>query len=169
MSGEESQNLTATTIQATPLPFRSEGTGGEVDPTYGIAGEEDGGIRFVLIIEREMEIQAYPLRQVIHTIGRSADNSIRIQDRYLSRHHAYLVRVPSGASYTYSVFDGDRERSLPSRNGVFVNDQRIKNHILRMGDVVYLGPNVRMVLHSVALPENSDRTAEGRVPAELSR
>lgn len=165
--GEDSQVLT-TTIQATPLPFRSGGAGTEVAPTPASLGEEETGVRFILIVEKELEIQAYPLKKVIHTIGRSADNSIRIQDRYLSRHHAYLVRVPSGSHYTYSLFDGDRERSLPSRNGVFVNDRRIKSHSLSTGDVIYFGPNVRAMLCSVELSENSEQLEE-RVPVEMSR
>lgn len=158
----------ATTIQATPLPFRPDGALGSTYPGVEEPGETEGGVRFILLVEKESEIQAFPLSHVIHTIGRSADNSIRIQDRYLSRHHAYLVRVPSGVSYTYSLFDGDRQRSLPSRNGVFVNDRRVKSHSLRSGDVIYLGPNVRAMLYSVALPDNSERLAE-RIPAEMPR
>lgn len=166
----ESHRHASTTIQATPLPFRADSLNGSAGDLPSHGGSEEIGVQFVLIVEMEQEIQIYPLNTVIYTIGRSVDNSIHIQDRFLSRHHAYLVRVPLGEGYTYSLFDGDREQSLPSRNGVFVNDQRIKSHSLRTGDVIYFGPNVRAILCSKATltPEQKADSEKG-VPAEAPR
>lgn len=164
----ETHRLSATTVQATPLPFRTQNPADLQAPVAPLPGAEDVGVQFFLIVEKEQEIQTYPLENVIHTIGRSADNSIRIQDRFLSRHHAYLVRVPLGNSYTYSLFDGDREQSLPSRNGVFVNNQRISSYSLHMDDVIYFGPNVRARLYAMASSRNSESPEGKPVTAELS-
>lgn len=103
--------------------------------------------RFVLVIQQNNQTRVLELQQVIYTIGRAAKNSIPIQDRFLSRYHAYLVRVPipEDDTYTYCVFDGDREGQQLSKNGVFVNDQRIDySHTLIPGDVISLGPDVRI-------------------------
>lgn len=118
-------------VSPTPLPF----AGQTLDP------DEAG---FALIMEHELDTQIVLLKTVIHTLGRSSDNTTRIQDKYLSRHHAYFVRVPHKTSYTYCVFDGNRADNTLSRNGVFVDDCQVKSRILKVGDIIYLGPNVRM-------------------------
>ena len=50
------------------------------------------------------------------TIGRTGDNTIRLQGNHVSRQHA-IVRCHNG--YQYQIMD------LGSRNGTFVNDQRV--------------------------------------------
>ncbi len=62
-------------------------------------------------------------------VGRSEHNDISINSRFVSRHHALLVR--HGA--TTFLMD------LNSTNGTFVNSQRVSNHVLIHDDVVTLG------------------------------
>jgi general secretion pathway protein A len=62
-------------------------------------------------------------------IGRSDHNDIAINSRFVSRHHALLVR--HGAA-TFLM-------DLNSTNGTFVNSRRISNHVLIHDDVVTLG------------------------------
>jgi len=68
------------------------------------------------------------------TIGRTAENDVRIDAEFISRHHAVAVRV--GAD---TVIE-----DLKSTNGTYVNGQRISRHTLKDGDVVALG---MMVFH----------------------
>jgi pSer/pThr/pTyr-binding forkhead associated (FHA) protein len=111
------------------------------------------------------------LSDVVETIGRSSDNSIQIQDRFLSRYHAHLVRVPDPQtdSYTYCVFDGGREVRTPSKNGVYVNGMQVRSHLLKPGDVVFLGPSVRLFFYPLTvaamLMQESDSATD---PALLS-
>ena len=64
------------------------------------------------------------------TIGRASDCTLRIEDEWLSRHHAVL-RVET---------DKVAIRDAGSRNGVIVNGVRIRSaHYLQAGDVVRLG------------------------------
>ena len=62
-------------------------------------------------------------------VGRSEHNDISINSRFISRHHAMLVR--HGAS-TFLM-------DLNSTNGTFVNSKRISNHILIHDDVITVG------------------------------
>ena len=62
-------------------------------------------------------------------IGRSAHNDISISSRFVSRHHALLVR--HGAS-TFLM-------DLNSTNGTFVNSKRVSNHVLLHDDIITIG------------------------------
>ncbi|MDJ0711330.1 MAG: FHA domain-containing protein [Woeseiaceae bacterium] len=62
-------------------------------------------------------------------IGRSEHNDIAIGSRFISRHHALIVR------HGNSTFLMD----LNSTNGTFVNGRRVSNHVLMHDDVVTVG------------------------------
>lgn len=70
-----------------------------------------------------------PLTQAVLNIGRSDDNHIMLDDRYVSRHHAQL-RLRFGA---YTLFDAQ------SQSGTYVNNVRLNEHRLQSGDVIRLG------------------------------
>ena len=62
-------------------------------------------------------------------IGRSEHNDVPIGSRFISRHHALLVR------HGNSTFLMD----LNSTNGTFVNGRRVSNHVLLHEDVITVG------------------------------
>jgi type II secretory pathway predicted ATPase ExeA len=62
-------------------------------------------------------------------IGRSEHNDISITSKFVSRHHALLVRHGSA---TFLM-------DLNSTNGTFVNSKRVSNHVLIHDDVITLG------------------------------
>ncbi len=62
-------------------------------------------------------------------IGRSPDNEVFINSKFVSRHHAQLVSDERGAFV----------EDLNSTNGVFVGEQQIKKYRLKDGDVISLG------------------------------
>jgi hypothetical protein len=62
-------------------------------------------------------------------IGSSPDSDIQIQSKFISRHHAQLVKNKNGCVL------GD----LNSTNGTFVNSRRINKRVLRDGDIVTIG------------------------------
>ena len=63
------------------------------------------------------------------TIGRATENEVRIDEGFISRHHAVAVR------------DGPDTvlEDLDSTNGTYVNGERISRRTLRDGDLVNLG------------------------------
>ncbi|MDH3619845.1 MAG: FHA domain-containing protein [Gammaproteobacteria bacterium] len=74
-------------------------------------------------------IQELTMDKVRLLIGRSDHNDISIGSRFISRHHALLVR--HGA--TTFLMD------LNSTNGTFVNSKRVSNHVLMHDDVITVG------------------------------
>jgi general secretion pathway protein A len=62
-------------------------------------------------------------------IGRTPDNDLQVDSRYVSRHHAQVVTTASG-----SVIE-----DLNSTNGIHVRGKRVRRHRLAEGDVVQLG------------------------------
>jgi hypothetical protein len=62
-------------------------------------------------------------------IGRTSDNDLQVDSRFVSRHHAQVVTSHSG-----SVME-----DLNSTNGIYVRGKRVRRHRLVEGDVVQLG------------------------------
>jgi general secretion pathway protein A len=83
-------------------------------------------------------------------VGRSPDNEIYIQSKFVSRHHAQLTNDDSGCTI----------EDLNSTNGVYVGEERVKKYRLKDGDVVSLG--IHELVYS-DLRQSDTRTA----PTEL--
>ena len=64
-----------------------------------------------------------------YILGRSALADIVIGNRFVSKHHALLVRSDNGLLLA----------DMKSRNGTFVNSKRVNSRVLRNNDVVALG------------------------------
>lgn len=62
-------------------------------------------------------------------IGRTADNDLQIDNKYVSRHHAQIV-----SDENTSVLE-----DLKSTNGVYVRSKRVRRRTLNDGDVIQLG------------------------------
>ncbi len=62
-------------------------------------------------------------------VGRSPDNEIYIQSKFVSRHHAQLTNDETGCTI----------EDLNSTNGVYIGEERVKKYRLKDGDVVSLG------------------------------
>jgi len=62
-------------------------------------------------------------------IGRTPDNDLQIDSKYISRHHAQIVT----SIHTSVVED------LNSTNGIYVRAKRVRRRILNDGDVVHIG------------------------------
>jgi chromosome segregation ATPase len=80
------------------------------------------------------ETAEYPLAKNRMTIGRGRGSDIRIEDHFVSRVHATITTVENKTII----------EDAGSRNGVFVNAQRTTRCVLRHGDVVALGGELRL-------------------------
>ena len=71
----------------------------------------------------------FPLFKDRLTIGRTSHNDIQLNMQYISRRHAVIST------------DNNRTRVIDwgSRNGVFVNEKRVTEKILKSGDIVTIG------------------------------
>ena len=63
------------------------------------------------------------------SIGRTPDNDLQLRENYISRAHA-VVKLGADSAII---------EDLGSRNGVFVNDRRVRRELLHDGDLVMLG------------------------------
>jgi pSer/pThr/pTyr-binding forkhead associated (FHA) protein len=63
------------------------------------------------------------------SVGRTPDNDLQIDAKFISRHHAVILAGP-----VHTVIE-----DLNSTNGVLVNGQRVARQILKDGDEVIIG------------------------------
>jgi general secretion pathway protein A len=73
------------------------------------------------------ELHLMPGRKVI---GRTPDNDLQIDSKFISRHHCQLVTGSDGITVI---------EDLNSTNGILVREKRVRRHTLRDGDVVVIG------------------------------
>jgi len=84
------------------------------------------------------------LEQPMVQIGRSRENDIVLEDPFSSRHHAQL-RLRFGR---YTLFDSN------SQSGTFVNNVRVREHVLQVGDVIRIG-NTHLLYFDENAPEQN--------------
>ena len=92
------------------------------------------------IAEREITVGRF-------IIGRTPDNDLQIDSKYISRHHAQIITSTSS-----SVLE-----DLNSTNGIYVRSKRVRRRMLNDGDVVQIGQHEIMYF--------DERMARTRVPA----
>ena len=76
---------------------------------------------------KKLKELTFHLRRML--IGRSEHNDIAIPSRFISRHHALLIRHDG---FTLLM-------DLNSENGTFVNSKRISSHVLLNDDLITIG------------------------------
>jgi type II secretory pathway predicted ATPase ExeA len=94
-----------------------------------------------LILTRDGEtLQELSLDSPRMIIGRSEHNDLRIDNNFISRHHAMFIR--SGT--TTFLMD------LNSTNGTFINSRRVSNRVMLDNDVITLGDYRVKFVHPIA-------------------
>ncbi len=84
----------------------------------------------LLFVSRDSEmLQKLSFDRPRLLIGRSDHNDVAIPSKFISRHHALLVRHGSA---TFLM-------DLNSTNGTYVNSRRVSNHVLAHDDVISVG------------------------------
>jgi general secretion pathway protein A len=81
------------------------------------------------LLERELR----PGRLVI---GRTQDNDLQIDSKFISRHHCQIVTQPDSCII----------EDLNSTNGIYVKSKRVRRHNLNDGDVVMVGQHEIMYM-----------------------
>ncbi len=75
-----------------------------------------------------------PLRVGRIILGRTADNDLQIDSRFISRHHCQVITTVHGCII----------EDLNSTNGIHVQGKRVRRHNLNDGDVVIIGTHELM-------------------------
>jgi len=95
------------------------------------------------VVERELK----PGRLVI---GRTPDNDLQIDSKFISRHHCQIVTQP----------DACLIEDLNSTNGIYVQSKRVRRYNLNDGDVVQVGQHEIMYI--------DERAPRARQPVETA-
>jgi type II secretory pathway predicted ATPase ExeA len=93
------------------------------------------------VIERELKTGRL-------VIGRTPDNDLQIDSKFISRHHCQIVTQP----------DACLIEDLNSTNGIYVQSKRVRRYNLNDGDVVQVGQHEIMYI--------DERAQRARSPAE---
>ncbi|HUQ09386.1 MAG TPA: AAA family ATPase [Steroidobacteraceae bacterium] len=73
-------------------------------------------------------------------VGRTPDNDLQIDSKFISRHHCQVVTGSDGISVI---------EDLNSTNGIMVGGKRVRRHTLRDGDVVTMGQHEILYIDGV--------------------
>lgn len=91
--------------------------------------KEKEGVPTIEVIEGDNAGEIHKVVDSEITIGRASSNHIVLREAKVSRQHASIKR--QGSEYLLE--------DLHSSNGVFVNDEKIKEHVLADGDIIKIG------------------------------
>jgi general secretion pathway protein A len=110
----------------------------------------------IIVAHGGEHVEERPLRTGRVLIGRTVDNDVQIESKYVSRHHCQIT----------TTLEGSILEDLNSTNGVYVKSKRVRRHHLNDGDVVVLGKHEIMYLDErSARSRGSPHEATGDHPA----
>jgi chromosome segregation ATPase len=131
------RRLEADTVRSTVLLESIQHSMRLPDETDGGDLAPDGATRLLIRADGESEVVHVLGRRT--SLGRTPDNDVQIDTKFVSRHHAIILAGP-----LETVIE-----DLNSTNGVLVNGRRVTRQRLKDGDAVKLGKTqFRFVLRS---------------------
>jgi general secretion pathway protein A len=83
----------------------------------------------ILVATDGRTVQEIPLSVGRIIVGRTPDNDLQVDSRFVSRHHCQIVTTQNSCVI----------EDLNSTNGIYVKSKRVRRHYLNDGDVVVLG------------------------------
>jgi len=104
----------------------------------------------IIVAHAGEHVEERPLRPGRLIIGRTSDNDLQIDSKFISRHHCQII----------TNADGSVLEDLNSTNGVYLKSKRVRKHHLNDGDVIVLGKHEIMYL--------DERSARARAQHEGS-
>ncbi|MBX3702453.1 MAG: AAA family ATPase [Steroidobacteraceae bacterium] len=105
-------------------------------PAAPVAVGPDTVLARIIVAHAGEHVEERPLRPGRLIIGRTVDNDLQIENKFISRHHCQITTTAEG-----SVLE-----DLNSTNGVYVKSKRVRKHHLNDGDVIVLGKHEIMYL-----------------------
>src|SRR5579862_921390 len=100
-----------------------------VPSAHAAAPEPSAALGRLLVATEGRTVQEVTLRVGRVIVGRTPDNDVQIDSRFISRHHCQVITT----AHSSVVED------LNSTNGIYVKSNRVRRHHLNDGDVVLVG------------------------------
>jgi type II secretory pathway predicted ATPase ExeA len=98
-------------------------------PQITAAAEAPQRLARIIVVHDGRTLEERELRPGRLIIGRTGDNDLQVDSKFVSRHHCQIV-----TNAEFSVLE-----DLNSTNGVYVKSKRVRRHHLNDGDVIVLG------------------------------
>jgi len=108
----------------------------QIPPSTPAAVGPEEVLARIIVAHAGEHVEERPLRLGRLIIGRTVDNDLQIESKFISRHHCQIV----------TTVDGSVLEDLNSTNGVYVKSKRMRKHNLNDGDVIVLGKHEIMYL-----------------------
>lgn len=117
--------------------FDATSTGKQDGPTLYVgptdtarrSGMPDVPLARIIVATEGRTVGELPLHVGRTVVGRTPDNDLQIDNRFVSRHHCQILTSPEGCVI----------EDLNSTNGIVVKAKRVRHHNLNDGDVVTIG------------------------------
>jgi len=106
--------------------------GADPEPDVGSSAPADDGAPIhgrLLVATDGRTVEERMLRVGRIIVGRTPDNDLQIDSRFVSRHHCQIV----------TTLHSSVVEDLNSTNGIYVKSKRVRRHYLNDGDVVVIG------------------------------
>ena len=140
-----------------PGNVRSNGGGHNGSAGYGHSNSDTGKLHVVnetvgrIIVATEgRTTQELPLAVGRVIVGRTSDNDLQVDSRFVSRHHCQIITGTEG-----SVIE-----DLNSTNGIFVQGKRVRRYNLNDGDIVVIGKHELMYVDERARARHHSSEAD---------
>jgi len=101
----------------------------EAAAAHGATPEPGAVLGRVLVATDGRTVQEITLRMGRVIVGRTPDNDVQIDSRFISRHHCQVITTANSCVV----------EDLNSTNGIYVKSNRVRRHYLNDGDVVLIG------------------------------
>jgi type II secretory pathway predicted ATPase ExeA len=101
----------------------------EAGAAHGTTPEPGAALGRLLVATDGRTVQEITLRIGRVIVGRTPDNDVQIDSRFISRHHCQVITTANSCVV----------EDLNSTNGIYVKSNRVRRHYLNDGDVVLIG------------------------------
>jgi pSer/pThr/pTyr-binding forkhead associated (FHA) protein len=101
----------------------------DAPPSAGSTDPSQAPLGRILVATDGRTVQELPLRVGRIIVGRTPDNDLQIDSRFVSRHHCQIITTPNSCVI----------EDLNSTNGIYVRSKRVRRHYLNDGEVVLIG------------------------------
>jgi type II secretory pathway predicted ATPase ExeA len=100
------------------------------------APDSGGPVARILIASQGQTVHERALLPGRVIVGRTPDNDLQIDSKFISRHHCQVITTPESCVI----------EDLNSTNGIYVKAKRVRKHNLNDGDVVVIGKHELMYI-----------------------